>query len=31
MADDGEGGEGGGGDLRMKMLEQYSLKTLKQV
>lgn len=29
MADDG--GEGDGGDPRLKILEQYSLKTLKQV
>lgn len=26
-----EGGDGEGGDPRLKMLEEYSLKTLKQV
>ena len=30
MAEEGEGGEGEG-DSRMKMLEIYTLKTLKQV
>ena len=31
MAEDGEGGERSEGDPRMKMLEIYGLKTLKQV
>lgn len=31
MAEDGDGEEGSGGDPRMKLLELYSLKTLKQV
>lgn len=31
MAEDGDGEDGSGGDPRMKLLELYSLKTLKQV
>lgn len=31
MAEDGDGEEGSGGDPRMKLLELYGLKTLKQV